>query len=249
MCSLVILRRPDHAWPLMVAANRDEMAGRPWSPPGRHWPDRSDVTAGLDRTAGGSWLGINDFGLMAAILNRAGSLGPAPDKRSRGELVLDALDHADADAAADAMAALDGRAYRPFNLVIADNRDAFWLRSVGRPEIEVRPIPGGLHMLTEHDLDDETDLRINTYLPRFRAAAIPDPAQGRWEDWRGLLADTGDGATDRTGQFMLQDRTDGFGTISSSLIALPGMDRGGEIPPVWLFCAGRPDRNEFRPVY
>jgi hypothetical protein len=32
---------------------------------------------------------------MAGILNRINSLGPAPDKRSRGELPLDALDHAD----------------------------------------------------------------------------------------------------------------------------------------------------------
>ena len=42
MCTLVILRRPGHAWPLILGANRDEMKDRPWSPPGRHWPDRPD---------------------------------------------------------------------------------------------------------------------------------------------------------------------------------------------------------------
>ena len=89
MCTLVLLRRPDHRWPLLLAANRDELANRPWAPPGRHWADRPEVTAGLDRTAGGSWLGMNDHGLVAAILNRRGSLGPAADKRSRGELVLE----------------------------------------------------------------------------------------------------------------------------------------------------------------
>ncbi|MGY9055065.1 MAG: NRDE family protein, partial [Alphaproteobacteria bacterium] len=36
MCTVVILRRPGHAWPLLMAANRDEMRGRAWSPPGRH---------------------------------------------------------------------------------------------------------------------------------------------------------------------------------------------------------------------
>ena len=94
MCTLVILRRPEAHWPLIVAANRDELADRPWKGPERHWPDRPDVTAGKDLTAGGSWFGVNDDGLFAAILNRPGTLGPKEGKRSRGELVLEALDHA-----------------------------------------------------------------------------------------------------------------------------------------------------------
>jgi hypothetical protein len=131
MCTVVLLRRPQAPWPLLLAANRDELRSRPWRPPARHWPDRPDVVAGLDVQAGGSWLGVNDDGVVAAILNRVGSLGPAAGKRSRGELVLEALDHADAAAAARALADLDPDAYRPFNLLIADARDAFWLRHAG----------------------------------------------------------------------------------------------------------------------
>ena len=131
MCTLVLLRRPGNGWPLILGANRDEMHDRPWTAPGRHWPDRPEVVAGRDDLAGGSWLGLNDEGVVAAILNRRGTLGPAPGLRSRGELVLDALDHADARDAADALAALDARAFRPFNLVVADDRDAFWLRARG----------------------------------------------------------------------------------------------------------------------
>src|SRR3546814_2463721 len=80
--------------------------------PGRHWPDRPQVVAGIDRLAGGSWLGVNDDGVVAAVLNREGTLGPAPGLRSRGELVLEALDHADAAAAAAALGALNPDAYR-----------------------------------------------------------------------------------------------------------------------------------------
>ena len=94
MCTLVVLRRPGDDWPLILGANRDEMIARPWRPPGRHWPDRPEVVAGLDELAQGSWLGINDHGVVAGILNRFGTLGPAPGQRSRGELVLEALDHA-----------------------------------------------------------------------------------------------------------------------------------------------------------
>ncbi|HUK60145.1 MAG TPA: NRDE family protein, partial [Stellaceae bacterium] len=114
MCTLVMLRRPGHAWPVIVGANRDEMINRPWEEPARHWPDRPEVVAGRDTLAGGSWLGLNDFGVVAAVLNRHGSLGPAPGQRSRGELVLEALDHADAREAAAALAALEPGAYRTF---------------------------------------------------------------------------------------------------------------------------------------
>ena len=75
MCTVVILRRPAHDWPLLLAANRDEMRERPWAPPARHWPDRSHVVAGIDLEASGTWLGVNDDGLTAAVLNRPQSLG------------------------------------------------------------------------------------------------------------------------------------------------------------------------------
>ncbi|MBT3810853.1 MAG: hypothetical protein HOF99_15230, partial [Rhodospirillaceae bacterium] len=63
MCTLVILRRPGHSWPLLIAANRDEMIDRAWQSPARHWPDREDVVGGLDELAGGTWLALNDNGV------------------------------------------------------------------------------------------------------------------------------------------------------------------------------------------
>ena len=184
MCTVVFLRRPGHAWPMVIAANRDEMADRPWRPPARHWPDRPEVVAGLDELAGGTWLGINDHGVVAGILNRPGTLGPAAGLRSRGELPLEALDHADADAAAAALRALDARAWRPFNMFVADNRDAFWIRSLGHQgdgRVAAHPLPPGLSMLTAHDLNDAESARIRHHLPRFRAAPPPDPADRRLE--------------------------------------------------------------------
>lgn len=143
MCTFVILRRPKATWPLIVAANRDELDSRPWRAPARHWQDRPEVVAGLDVSAGGSWLGVNDDGVVAAILNRPGTLGPEAGKRSRGELVLEALDHAEAKVAAEALSDLNPASYRPFNLVITDRHDAFWLRHAGsRPSFRVRTSQG-----------------------------------------------------------------------------------------------------------
>src|SRR5882672_489755 len=154
MCTLVILRRPGHRWPVLIGANRDEMIDRASKPPGRHWPDRPELVAGRDILAGGSWLGVNDWGVVAAVLNRHGSLGPAPDRRSRGELVLEALDHADAAAAARALADLDPEAYRTFNLIIADESGGFWLRHAGGPRVELKPLKDGLSMIAAGEMAD-----------------------------------------------------------------------------------------------
>src|SRR5579872_2024180 len=181
MCTLAILRRPEHDWPLVIGANRDEMIDRPALPPARHWPDRAEVVAGRDLLAGGSWLGINDWGVAAAVLNRQGSLGPAPEQRSRGELVLEALDHADAVAAAAALSELAPKSYRSFNLIVADNRDGFWLKHAGNGRIEVHPIPDGLSLIAAGDLNEIMTARLALAEPRLRAATPPEPDADDWQ--------------------------------------------------------------------
>ena len=247
MCTLVIARRPGDPWPLLVAANRDEMVDRPWQPPGRHWPDRTEVVAGRDELAGGTWLGVNGSGVVAAILNRVGSLGPSADKRSRGELVLEALDHADARDAVVALAQLDGRAWRSFNLVVADNRDAYWLRGTGGAQVTAKAIPAGVHMITSRELDDPESPRIRNYLERFRSAHVPDVEAGDWSAWQALLASRVYAVADGPTETMCVVTDRGYGTVSSSLIALPAIERLGE-KPRWLFAPGRPDEAEFAPV-
>jgi hypothetical protein len=224
MCTLILLRRPGHDWPVIVGANRDEMKARPWRAPARHWPDRPEVVAGLDELAGGSWLGINDHGVVAGILNRTGSLGPAPGQRSRGELVLEALDHADASAAAAALTAIEPRAYRTFNMIVADSRDAFWLRHAdenGKTPVEARPVKAGLSTIASGEIDDPDMARLNRYRPRFVAAPPPDPARGDWTAWETLLGEDG-GGPDRALRF---DTDRGFATVSSALIGLPSHEK------------------------
>ncbi len=248
MCTVVFLKRPGHAWPLIAAANRDEMAERPWRPPARHWGDRPDVVAGMDELSGGSWLGLNDNGVVAGVLNRRHSLGPQPGKRTRGELVLEMLDHADASEAAAAISDLDGSSYRGFNLFVADNRDAFWVRSPGDGPVEVSPIPDGVSMLTAYDLNDTAAPRIRRHLPRFRAAPPPDPADSEgWFAWQALLGSRDSDKQAESGGAMLVGSDNGFGTVSSSLIALPGLENHPK-KPVWLFNGSPRDKSVFAPV-
>ena len=250
MCSVIILRRPDHDWPVLIAANRDEMDNRLWDPPARHWPDRDNVVAGIDRLAGGSWMGINDQGIVACILNRQDSLGPDPTHRSRGEIVLEALDHADASDAAEALAGLDGRSYRSFNLVIADNRDAYWLRGLGTSgggRIKIVELSEGLSMLTAFDLNDTASGRVRHFMPLFQAATEPNIDTGDWSSWLNLLASTEHGADTDSRDAMRIETNMGFGTLSSSLVALPSVEFQ-QRKPIWLFADGSPGVVPFNPV-
>jgi uncharacterized protein with NRDE domain len=247
MCTLVILRRPEHDWPVVIGANRDEMIDRPAEPPGRHWPDRAEIVAGLDLLAGGSWLGVNDWGVAAAVLNRHGSLGPADGVRSRGELVLEALDHADAVDAAAALSDLDPAAYRSFNLIVADNRDAFWLRHTGADRIEVRPIPDGLSIIAAGDLDELMTPRLRLARPRFAAAPPPDPDRDDWTAWEQLLGDN-TAPPGMPADAALRFRTPrGFATVSSALVALPA-DPSPERRTVFRHAAWLPQPTPWRSV-
>jgi len=120
-------------------------------------------------------MGVNRHRVVAVVLNRRGTLGPAPGKRSRGELPLLALEHCSAEAAADTIAALDAAQWRSFNMVVADATGAtFFLRGLGVDRPESMLLADGLHMITSSDPNDMTRERVARHLPRFRTAPPPD---------------------------------------------------------------------------
>jgi len=227
MCSIILRVTPEGVF---IAANRDEMASRPWEPPAEYWPG---ICGGRDILAGGTWLALNQNGVMATVLNRTGTLGPAPGKRSRGELPLIALRETSADAAAAAITRLDAGRYRDFNMVLADARAAYFVRGLGTGRPEATPLPEGVSMITSGEPNATALPRIARHLPRFAAAPFAD--------WGGLLADS---SGERAEQLNIKAAENhGFGTLCATLLALP---RAGQ--PVHLFAAGPPDVAAFTPV-
>lgn len=147
MCTLV-LAVPPPGGVLQVAANRDEFLARAAVPPeisaDRRW------LAPRDLQAGGTWLGVNAAGLFVGVTNR--SAGPRNDaRRSRGLLVLEALDSADAAALHRRLAALDPSAYNGFHLAYADGTSAGMTWSDGSMLRQERLSPG-VHVVTEQSL-------------------------------------------------------------------------------------------------
>lgn len=176
--------------------------------------------------------------LVAAVLNRPGSLGPEPGKRSRGELPLMALEAASAAEAARRIAGLDAGQWRSFNLVLADRDGAWFLRGTGTEQPAVVPLTSGtVHMVTAHDPDDDASPRVARHLPRFRSAPVPEPPD--WDAWTALLKDR----AGPPGAAINVPPTAGFGTVCASLLGIPA-----EGAPAWLFAAGPPDRAAFEAV-
>ena len=230
VCTVVILIRPTE---VLLAANRDERVERAWDPPAAWWPDRPGVIAGRDRTGGGTWMGMNACGVIATVLNRPGTLGPAAGKRSRGDLPLMALEHATAAAAVEALTALDAGQWRGFNMVVADRTGGWFLKGLGRGQPLAEKLPPGVSMVTAHDPNDMASPRTARHLHRFQAA------EANPETWRGLLADRGG---DEAEQLNVVPRG-GFGTVSASFVTLPAQGH-----PIWMFAPGPPHVTAFRPV-
>ncbi len=228
MCS-IILRLDDDG--MLIGANRDEMVARPWQPPGAWWPELPGIVAGRDAQAGGTWMGLNRHGVMAAVLNRTGTLGPQAGKRSRGTLPLLALRHATAAKAATAVAKLDAAAYRSFNLVIADATGGFLLSGLESGQPHRQALGSGVTMITSGAPNDLAMPRIARHLPKFTAA----PADA----WPALLADH---APPARSAINIQPRH-GFGTVCASLLRLPKRGK-----PSWLFAAGPATQFAFAAV-
>ena len=148
MCLIVFAWRPDHATPLVVAANRDEFYARP-SLPLASWPESPQVHAGRDLEAGGTWLGIGADGRFAALTNIRNPHQP-PARKSRGELVARFLtgDLSIADYLSDVVSR--SVEYAGFNLLIGNHRELWHYNA---EQSEARELKPGIYGLSNAGLD------------------------------------------------------------------------------------------------
>ena len=222
MCTLAIFFRTFADYPVIIAANRDEYLARPALPP-TALLDEPRVIGGKDLRASGTWLGINEHGLVAGLLNRRnGDTENNAGLRSRGLLCLDALRYSSAAEAARFVERLNGADYNPFNLLIASREEAFVAYNRWG-KIELTGIGPGLHLLTNLDIDDFECPRISRSHSRFAELArredfARDPLAMRAELGK-LLADHSTQLDPRSGRpNSLCLHLGDYGTRSSSLI-------------------------------
>ena len=249
MCTLALYFNVFNDLPLLVAANRDEHFDRPSAPPADiAGPPR--LVAGRDLRVGGTWLGVNEHGLLVGILNRRQNGGAndqpsAPNYRSRGLLCMDLLQRSDVR---DCFTFLAGHQaiYNPFTLIFADRQTAGVAYNNHQPRIITKELNAGLHVFSSAAELDLNSAKADRAHPRF--ALLKDtisPVTVDGPDWLApcatVLADHSmrDGSNDPGDAICVHRET--TGTVSSSIIALAAATTSFET----YFCPGPPCRNQF----
>ncbi len=88
MCLILFAYQTSPRFPLVVAANRDEIFARPTAQASL-WTDEESgrqILSGRDQQAAGTWLGITPSGRFAAVTNIRDPSQTRPRARSRGDL-------------------------------------------------------------------------------------------------------------------------------------------------------------------
>jgi uncharacterized protein with NRDE domain len=234
MCLLVLFFRVVPDAPVIVAANREEMYARVGEPP-RILDGSPRAVGGVDPVAGGTWLGVNEHGVLVAVTNRPKS-EPPPKPRSRGLLVRDLLACASASDAADQAAReFGGNEYAGCNLLCVDEYRAIVLHA--GDWLRVRPLPSGIHVLTSHDVNDASDPRLGhalNWLAGRRYSNSEDCVSALQE----LCGQAGNGGP----PICLHGEKSG--TVSSSIVAL----RKPLSNSLYRHAQGPPDREPYADV-
>ena len=151
MCTLIVLHRCVAGRPLVVAANWDEFLARPAEDFAIRTSATGPILSPLDLEAGGTWVGLSQRGVFAGLTNLRPLPGSAIENKSpselksRGDVVMMALESESAADTARKAAALETGAYNPFQLMVADGRDAFLV--VYRDRAEVLELEAGPHIV------------------------------------------------------------------------------------------------------
>jgi uncharacterized protein with NRDE domain len=189
MCLLVFAWDPAGEYPLMVAANRDERLERPAHAIDVLSEEGPRILGGRDDLAGGTWLAVNEHGVVAGLTNRPAPGGRDLTKRSRGELPLLLASRPTAQAAVAALleTVVPGQ-YNPAWLLVGDRRSLSYVElATDLAPIAVALEPG-IHILE--------NVALATPSPkadRVRGLVAEEARRGTslWTALRSVLADHG----------------------------------------------------------
>ena len=149
MCLILFAHRAHAAYPLVVAANRDEFFARPTTP-ADYWPDAPDVLGGRDLEKGGTWMSVARDGRWAAVTNVRDGTKAGRGARSRGELVADFLLDSVQPGIYVASAQRSKQGFAGFNLLIGDQQELHYLSS---EDAIPRALAPGIYGLSNGALD------------------------------------------------------------------------------------------------
>lgn len=154
MCLILFAYKAVPEFPLVIAANRDELFARPTEQAG-FWQSNdleSELLAGKDLQAGGTWLGLTRGGRFAAVTNIRDPSQIEKKPRSRGELTLNFLTGT-MSAESYSHQLSDGFSqFAGYNLLIGDGNSLWYVNNF---EKITRPLQPGIYGLSNGVLDSD----------------------------------------------------------------------------------------------
>lgn len=148
MCLILVAWRAHADYPLVLAANRDELHAREAAP--ARWWQGPDMLAGRDLSAGGTWLGVARDGRFAALTNYRDPSIAARTAPSRGELVPATLASSLPVELRLQQLRRTARNYNDFNLIFSDGERLAVFESVPG---DGHVLDAGVYGLSNHLLD------------------------------------------------------------------------------------------------
>jgi uncharacterized protein with NRDE domain len=149
MCLILFAYKVHPKYKLMVAANRDEFYQRPTAPV-HFWEDDPEILAGRDLEKLGTWMGVTKTGRFAALTNYRDPKEVTQGKRSRGELVANALQYKGDIKEYMQSLVRNNDTYPGYNLLASDSDELYYYSNVGKELITVTP---GIYGVSNHLLN------------------------------------------------------------------------------------------------
>jgi len=136
---------------LIVAANRDESYKRPTAP-AHFWEDHPKILAGRDLEKMGTWMGVTTDGRFSALTNYRDPLELTEGKRSRGDLVADALKYNGDPKEYMQTLIKEDDLFSGYNLLSGDINEIYYYSNKGKELQKVKP---GIYGVSNHLLNTD----------------------------------------------------------------------------------------------
>ena len=217
-------------FPLVVGANRDEFLERPAVPMTVLREDEPRVLGGRDELAGGTWLAVNEAGVVAALTNRPSPGGKDPSKRTRGELPIALTQCPSATEAVDAfVATVRPSDYNASWLLVGDRDAAYAIDMSGDDVPVVEELARGTHILENRPFGEVSPKAAHVRKLMGDASALP--GDELVQQLRAVLGNhelpSGPPAADESGNEVPPEvkaacvHTEKYGTRWSGIITVP----------------------------
>ncbi len=228
MCLLVFSHSNHPEYKLILAANRDEFYKRP-AQPAHYWKNKPSVFAGIDEEAGGTWLGVNKKGKIAALTNFRNLSNQKQNAPTRGKIVSVFLEEKMNGHLFSENLINTADNYNGYNLIFGEVCSLLYFSSITKKVEQLKP---GIYSLSNHLLNSpwpknkKVNSLFNEVISRenFSVADLFEILTDKEEFEESMLPDTGLPKEIEKAVSSIFIVTPSYGTRSSTVILVDNDD-------------------------